>query len=479
MRRTRIVATLGPATNSLAALRRLVQAGVDVVRLNFSHGSREFHADAFAKVRRVSRELKTPVAILQDLRGPKMRVGRLRDDAVRLRVGHGVRVIEGSGLGNDECLFVEAAGAVSHLSKGDVIRLADGLLELRVTSSDSGGVGCEVVSGGVIRTRQGVNIPGADLGVKALTTKDRRDLKFGLELGVDAVALSFVSNAADVYSLRRLIERHGASPFVVAKIERQEAMANLEEIVDAAHGIMVARGDLGVEIGYEKVPGAQKRIIKLSNEASKPVITATQMLESMIERPSATRAEVSDIATAVMEGTDALMLSGETAVGAFPVDAVGTLDTVAVEVEGSMLANRRNRRVEAGSSDIPHAVSRAARSVARSIGAAALVVFTETGSTARLVSSQRPGLPCFGFTPSESAARRMRLFWGLRPMLMASHHLVIDMVAEAEATLYDQGFVERGDKLVIVCGERTVSGATNTLLVHEVAGRRRRRATRK
>ncbi|HZL99060.1 MAG TPA: pyruvate kinase, partial [Planctomycetota bacterium] len=328
-RRTRIVATVGPATSSPAAMRQLLAAGVDIVRQNFSHESHEFHRRLFRTVRAAAAALGQPVALLQDLSGPKMRVGRVQNDAVQLRSGEPVRLDEGGGVGNRTRLAVEASGVVCELRRGDRIRLADGAIELVVSRCDRGGADCRVVQGGLIRSRQGLHIPGGYRRRTVLTPKDRRDLRLGLELGFDAVALSFVRDAEDVHAVRRLLPARGPRPLIIAKIERAEALANIEALVDAADGVMVARGDLGIEIGVEKVPLAQQRIIAAARRHQKPVITATQMLESMTEHSTPTRAEVSDVAHAVLEGTDALMLSAETAIGAFPVEAVEVLDRVA------------------------------------------------------------------------------------------------------------------------------------------------------
>ncbi|GJM20355.1 MAG: pyruvate kinase [Planctomycetota bacterium] len=467
-RKTRIVATVGPATSSATMLRKLVRAGVDVFRLNFSHGDEEFFRAVVADIRRVAAELDEHVAILQDLSGPKMRVGRMQDDAVRLRNGKSVEVVEGHGVGTEACLYVEAAGAIKRLKKGSVIRLADGLLELRVTARRGAGVIAQVVTGGVLRSRQGVNIPGSDLGVKALTRKDKRDMKLGVELGVDAVALSFVQDASDVMSLRRLLEKHGSSAFVIAKIERAEALQNLDAIMDVASGVMVARGDLGVEIGVERVPLAQKRIIRRALERRVPVITATQMLESMIERPTPTRAEVSDIANAVLEGTDALMLSGETAVGLHPVKAVGVLHDVASETEREPAFYPEWEGNAFLVEDPAQAVTRAARVAARSSGARAVLAFTNSGRTARLVSSQRTARDCYGFSPNDTSLRRMKFFWGVHPLEIGKARSVDAMIHEAETLLRKRRLVKKGDRMVIICGEQVSTGATNSLHIHTV-----------
>jgi pyruvate kinase len=472
-RKTRIVATIGPASSSPAMLRRLIRTGVDVVRLNFSHGTQDFFRTLVKNVRDVSSQLGEQVAILQDLSGPKMRVGEVEDDAILLRNGDELEVIEGraKGVGDADRLFVTAAGAIKQLEKGQPIRLADGLLELHVTGRTSQGVTARVIHGGTLRSRQGVNIPGADLGVKALTAKDKKDLEFGLELGVDAVALSFVQDADDILSLRRLLKKHGANPFVVAKIERSAAMRNLNQILDVTGGVMVARGDLGVEIGLAKVPMAQKRIIREALARRRPVITATQMLESMIDRPSATRAEVSDIANAVFEGSDALMLSGETAVGKHPVEAVRTLVEVAMEAErdpSNLLEWLGNEFLV---EDPAQGVTRAARLAARAVGAVAIVGFSDSGRTLRLIASQRPSRAIFGFSHEEATLRRMKMFWGVDPLLVDRARSVETMIADAERILVQKKLVRRGDRLVIVCGQRVHSGATNSLHVHTVGER--------
>ena len=469
-RKTRIVATVGPASSSPKVLEKLVHTGVDVVRLNFSHGDPDFFRRIVRDVRKVSKKLGEPVGILQDLCGPKMRVGQVADGAIPLRSGSEVEVVESrskKALGTPQRLHVEAAGAIRRLEEGQTIRLADGLLELRVLDRTDEGVRARIIHGGFLRSRQGVNIPGADLGVKALTRKDRKDLELGLELGVDAVALSFVQDADDILTLRRILEKRGERPFVVAKIERAQALTNLRDILEVTSGVMVARGDLGVEIGLEKVPIAQKRIISEALARRRPVITATQMLESMIDRPTATRAEVSDVANAVLEGTDALMLSAETAVGKHPVEAVQTLATVAREAEreGNLLEwLGTDFLVE----DPAQAVTRAARLAARAVGAQAVVGFSNSGRTLRLLSSQRLGRPCYGFTHDPSTLRRMKFFWGVVPLLVKKHKTVKGMIADAESQLERAGLVRRGDRIVVVAGQRVSTGATNSLHIHTV-----------
>jgi pyruvate kinase len=466
-RKTRIVATLGPASSSPARLRQLLRAGVDVVRLNFSHGSHALHGDTVRAVRQASADTGLPVAILQDLAGPKMRVGLVADDAVRLRVGAMLDVVEEHGVSTAERLTVKANGVVAGLRRGAIIRLADGLIELAVVGPTAGGVHCRVRQGGVLRSRQGVQVPGVHRGLSAFTARDRRDLAFGLSVGVDAVALSFVHDAEDVLAARRFMDRQGARPFLVAKIERGEALENLQGILEVASGVMVARGDLGVAIGVENVPMAQKRIIREALRMHRPVITATQMLESMIERPTPTRAEVSDVANAVLEGTDALMLSAETAIGQHPLAAVRTLARVAASVEASGAA-QAPLDIPVQREDEALAMARAALLAARAVQARGIAVFTDSGRTARLVSGMRPQRAVFGFSYKEETLRRMQLFWGVTPLLIRRARDNDSMIAEAEALLLQRRLVRRGDQIVIVCGERVHSGATNTVKIHRL-----------
>ncbi len=464
--KTRIVATLGPASASPSTLRQMIEAGVDVVRLNFSHGSHEYHRELFEMVRATSRQIGEPVAILQDLSGPKMRVGTLVDNQITLKSGKIVHVVESTKEeGTAEKITVEAAGTLSALKRGQSILLADGLIELRVMEAADGEARCKIVHGGVLRSRQGLHFPGARLTVQALTRKDRKDLAFGLELGVDAVALSFVRGADDILALRKVIDKHPLKPFVIAKIERAEALDNLEAILEVSSGVMVARGDLGVEMGVEKVPIAQKHIIAEARRYHRPVITATQMLESMIERPSATRAEVSDVANAVLEGTDALMLSGETAIGKHPVRSVRTLGKVARQIESSQKPTSfEDLTTDCG--DHAGAASRGARVMARAVCAESIICFTNSGRTVRLVSSQRPQRPLFGVTSNPATLRRMKLFWGVTPLLIEEAGTVDSMIRSAERLLIDRKLGKRGSAVVIVCGERVVDGATNTVKIH-------------
>ncbi len=469
--RTRIVATIGPACSSKARLRELVRAGVDVFRLNFSHGTADQHRQYVKDIRSISKELGTGVAILQDLPGPKLRVGAIDGSVARLRTGSKVTLCEGRRTGDAERLFVQTSGALRRVGVGKIVRLADGHIDLKVLSRRDGELLCRVLNGGTLRASQGLHLPGGTAGVRAFTRQDRAHLELGLELGVDAVAISFVRDAEDIRRVWKFTQARGARPFVIAKIERTEAMANLDEILDVCSGVMVARGDLGIELGVESVPLAQKRITRAALRRHRPVITATQMLESMIERPHPTRAEVSDIANAVLEGTDALMLSGETAVGRYPGSAVATLVRVARELEGAPSQSRLvDQRLDpAGGPERPaEATSRAARVAARSVQAEAMVAFTHSGRTVRLVSSQRPQRRLIGVTPNVDTWRRMRFFWGVEPMLVPRSKSVTEMIADAEQRMRENRKVRLGAMVVIVCGESVVSGGTNTMRIHRM-----------
>ncbi len=475
-RRTRIVATLGPASCEEAQVRRILRAGADVVRLNFSHGTHAFHAGLIRTVRRVSADLGRPVAILQDLPGPKMRVGLVQDDAVRLRPGTRVQLAEDHQTGTAERLSVDTAGALDGVRPGQRVLLADGLIELRVLSRSNGHVNCRVVQGGLVRSRQGLHLTGRQRGLQAFTHRDRRDLRFGLAHGVDAVALSFVRDRSDVLAARRALAGQRHPPLLIAKIERAEALDKLDAILDAADGVMVARGDLGVDLGVENVPLAQKAIIERAREKQRFVITATQMFESMIERPNPTRAEVSDAANAVLEGTDGLMLSAETAIGRYAPQAVAALARVAGRVE--------SQGVLQGPADLPSekedvslATARAARMAARAVRAAAVLAFTDSGRTARHVSSQRPRRPIYAFTSHASTWRQLSLSWGLTPLLMKRARSIESMIASAERELLAQRLVRPGSIVVVVCGERVQAGATNTVRIHTLGARQARGAS--
>ena len=456
----------------------LVEAGVDVFRLNFSHGTQADHARRIPLIRRAGEKAGRPVAVLGDLQGPRLRTGRLRGgQGIELRAGQSLTIAPG----DLECDGQRIATSYSRLAEdvkaGDRILLKDGLIELRVSAVDAPEVQCEVLVGDVLGERQGMNLPGVALSIAAPTDKDLADLSFAVQQGVDYVALSFVRRADDVRRLTAELARHGpeaAGLPVVAKIERPEAVDCLEEMLEAADGVMVARGDLGIEMPAESVPAVQKRIIAAANRACVPVITATQMLDSMVRHRRPTRAEASDVANAILDGTDAVMLSGETAVGQYPVEAVRVMARIAEQIEGLLpeRAWQRAPRCAGGAGARQHALAAAACRVAAELNASGVVAFTMTGATARFLSQQRPPLPVFALTPRQSTYRRLALLWGVRPVLFPLFANTDEMIERGEARLLELGYARIGDTMVCVAGASTnTPGGTDMLKIHYFDGK--------
>jgi pyruvate kinase len=456
-RKAKIVATIGPASQDELVLEKMLLAGLDVARLNFSHGTHETHAARISSLRSVAKRLNRPLAILQDLQGPKIRVGVLAAP-VKLDVGKTVMLYpEGgspssviSGPASIPVDFPELFGAVH---AGDRILLDDGRLVLCVQIAGPEAVTAEVVTGGELSSHKGINLPGVRLDIPAFTEKDADDLKFGLSLGVDAVALSFVQTAQDVKTVREIVKAGGEnSPLLIAKLERPAALENLAEILNVVDGVMVARGDLGVEMAPELVPGAQKRIIQEANRMGKIVITATQMLESMIHAPLPTRAEASDVANAVYDGTDAVMLSAETAAGEFPVESIAMMDRIVRRAEAEADKWGRGVSIEAGDHDDALAIARAARELAHDRDVEAIAVFTRTGRTAILMSKARPCAPVLAFTPVDETYRRLAGAWGVIPHHVPWADTVEEMIEHVEKALKEKGAVQPGQQVVIVSG---------------------------
>ncbi|ADU65833.1 pyruvate kinase [Desulfurispirillum indicum] len=453
MRKTKIVATIGPASNSKEAITSLIRAGLSVARLNFSHGTHSDHAEVIRTIREVSTEMGIPVAILQDLQGPKMRTGKLRDATpVELRVGQTFTITIDDIIGDNEQVSTTYTPLPRDVKKGDRILLSDGLIELRVISADDRSVQTEVLNGGTLAEKQGINLPGVQVSIPAITEKDYEDLCFGLEQEVDYIALSFVRSATDVQELKTIIAGKGKNTPIIAKIEKPEAVDRMEEILSIADGIMVARGDLGVELPPEQVPLIQKRIIHMANARAIPVITATQMLESMINNPRPTRAEASDVANAILDGSDAVMLSGETARGKYPVDAVRMMARIATEVERGMLQDHALRLEAMNFADVdavPHAVGGAIEAISNRLPIKAVWVYTQKGGTARLASRHRPRIPVLAFTPHVSLYRRLSLLWGIHPVLIEPVHSIEELMESARRISEYRGVVKTGDKVII------------------------------
>jgi len=471
--RTKIIATLGPASADDQVLRRLLAAGMDVARLNFSHGTREEHGRLIGRLRRLARGAGVPLAILQDLQGPKIRIGRLAHP-VRLQEGARVVLTTRHVVGDSERIPIAFPRLPRVVPRGARILLKDGSIELAVLARRGHEVRCRVIRGGVLGEHQGVNFPGVQIRGPALTPKDVADLRFGLRRGVDYVALSFVRQAADLRQARRILGRLGRSSIpLVAKLEKAEAITHLEEIIAEADGVMVARGDLGVECSPEAVPLIQKQIIARANALGIPVITATQMLESMVHAERPTRAETSDVANAVLDGTDAVMLSAETAVGDYPVEAVAEMAAIARAAEAGIRTGGRPRRSEPP--NLLHAIGAAAETLAEDLPVAMIIALTTTGGTAQLLSQLRPPAPVLACTEDERVARRLSLYWGVRSLVIPFQQTTEAMIRFLDRELVTRRFVRPGDVVAIVGSVPIVArGRTNFVQVHRVTRPSRR-----
>ncbi len=469
-RRAKIVCTLGPASSSVEMIDRLMRAGMDVARLNFSHGSLGEHARKVAAIREVSGKIERPTAILADLQGPKIRTGRLAGGKpVRLEAGQRFTITSRKVAGDAHAVSTTYTQLPAEVSARDRILLADGLIELRVMSVKGKDVHCEVVNGGELGEHKGINLPGVKLKVSALTRKDRQDLAFALAQNVNYIAISFVRRADDVRIAKTLIARAGKTTPVIAKLEKPEAIENLDSILGVADGVMVARGDLGVEMNPERVPVVQKQIIARARDARLPVITATQMLESMIYNPRPTRAEASDVANAVLDGTDAVMLSAETASGNHPRESVEMMDRIIREAEASIGARSRPQRM--AELNVAETISDMICHAAEELQMKAIAVFTESGSTARLISKYRPRSPIIAFSPNQETRRRLSLLWGVVPRSI-EHVKDIDSLARvAERRLLEEKLVLRGDIVGVVAGTPLGQrGTTNFVKLHQIGG---------
>ncbi len=466
MRRTKIVCTIGPASESKEKLSQLMDAGMNVARLNFSHGDFEEHGGRVKRIRELSKEKGKAVAILLDTKGPEIRTGMLKnDEKVTLEKGQEFILTTEDIEGDNTKTSVTYNALPSDMEAGNIILIDDGLIGLKVKETTATEVICEVVNGGKLGSRKGVNLPGVSVNLPAITKKDIADIEFGIKQGVDFIAASFVRKASDVLEIKKILEEHNSDIQIIPKIENQEGVDNLNEILEIADGLMVARGDLGVEIPPENVPAVQKMMIKKCNKAGKPVITATQMLDSMIRNPRPTRAEASDVANAIYDGTDATMLSGETAMGDYPVESVETMARIAVETEKQLrydqLMDREGLEVR---NTITDSISYATCKSAYELDAAAIITSTQSGYTAKMVSKYRPFTPIIAVTPNEKSFNRLVLSWGVKPVLADITKSTDEMLEESIGAVLKAGYVEKNDVVVITAGTPIGEAGTTNLL---------------
>lgn len=474
VRRAKIVATIGPACSTPKVFRELVRAGADVARLNFSHGSHAQKSELIEMVRSVSRELGKPICILADLQGPKIRTGKLKDHKpVDLVAGKQLTITPRDIDGTASLVGTTFKTLAENLERGSRILLSDGLIELFVERIDGADVVCKIVNGGRLGENKGINLPGIPVKVPSLTEKDEEDLRFAIGAGVDAIAVSFVRTADDVRHVKARLHALESDAWVVAKLEKPQAIEHLDSILEVADAIMVARGDLGVEVPPEKVPAIQKHIIRRAAEYRKPVITATQMLESMIENPRPTRAETSDVANAVYDGTDAVMLSAESAAGKYPVQTVQTMARIVIETEAQIRLDPpfRRRHGRTVRLSVAETICECMAHSAEDLELGAIAIFTETGATARLLSKYRPDAPIYAMSPFDQVVQRSTMLWGTYPILCERFSDTDELVDMAEYILEARGLVKTRDVVGIVAGTRTRSGATNFMRLHMIGDR--------
>ena len=468
MRKTKIVCTLGPATNDVEIMKQLIQNGMDAARINFSHGTYETHAETIAKLKQAREELNAPIPLILDTKGPEIRVKTFKEDKVRLEEDATFTLTTRDVEGDVNIVSVTYADLPKDVHRGSRILIDDGLIELKVEDITETDVVCKVINGGVVKSRKGVNLPGVEVNLPSLMEKDIEDLKFGVENGFDIVAASFIRSAEDVLKILRVLEENGGGQMhIISKIENQQGVENIDKILEASDGIMVARGDLGVEIPPEEVPLVQKILIAKANRIGKPVITATQMLESMVHSPRPTRAEANDVANAIFDGSDAIMLSGETAAGAYPLEAVATMARIALKAESAVdYAAKLANTTEPARVNITNAISMAACATAAELKTAAITTVTKSGFTARMISRYRPACPLIASTSDETVWRQMNLIWGCKPMLYTGELPRGGVFDTALEIAVKSGLLKNGDTVVSALGMPLgFSGATNTLRV--------------
>ncbi len=472
MRRTKIVCTVGPVSSSKETIRRLVENGMDVARLNFSHGNHEEHLQRIKVIREVRDEMDKPVAIILDTKGPEIRLKTFKDGKAVLKEGNTFLLTTRDMEGTEKGASVTYEYLPQDVKPGDAVLLNDGLIELKVEEVKDQDILCRVENGGEISDNKGVNLPGVTVRLPAVTPKDEQDIIFGINHDIDIIAASFIRRAEDVLDIRRILESNGGSNIkIIAKIENRQGVENLDSIIQVADGIMVARGDLGVEIATEEVPLVQKEMIKKCNRFGKPVITATQMLDSMIRNPRPTRAEVADVANAILDGSDAIMLSGETAAGKYPVEAVRTMARIAEKVEEAYsFGEKAHEKLDDEKATVTGAISQATCATAEALGASAIITATQSGYTARMVSKYRPKSMILGVTPEEKVMRQLNLVWGVYPVLSQKYNNTDDTLEYSVKAALNKGYIKEGDLVVITAGiPAAVTGTTNLIRVYTVA----------
>lgn len=465
--KTKIIATIGPSSSNKSVLKKLISSGMNVARLNFSHGNFKEHGTVISMIRALSKELNKPVGIMLDLQGPKIRTGSLKDGLpVLLKKNAIIRITSKKVPGSADIISTTYAGLAGDVKKGEKILIDDGLIELKVLSKNKDTVTCKIIHGGVLKEHKGINLPGVKISAPSLTEKDRQDLVFGIKSGVDFFALSFVRSAKDLKIIKDMIKDHGVDIPVIAKIEKPEAMETLDDILQLADAVMVARGDLGVEMRPEQVPNIQKHIIHKAILANKPVITATQMLETMINNPIPTRAEASDVANAIYDGTDAIMLSGETAYGKHPLKAVRMMKKIASEAEGSPFMKLNLQFEKDNKEMMTHAIAQSSVNILQEVDAKAIVTFSISGKTSKLISKQRPSRPVYAFSPSREVYNRLSLVWGVTPLLISPINNAKGLIDAGEEILANGKFIKKNDLIVIVTGLALKTGSTNMIKIH-------------
>jgi pyruvate kinase len=468
-RKTKIVCTIGPASESPQILEALIQGGMNVARLNFSHGTHEEHSKKIKTIRQIADRLRRPVTILQDLGGPKIRIGMMKEGGGELKRGKPFCLTNQVLIGDETQATVTYPALPSEVRPGDRILLADGTIELQVLESDGKNIRCQVISGGILTSHKGMNFPTRTPLASAFTEKDQRDLLFGIQQGVDLVSLSYIQKAADIEGVKKILKKESADIPVIAKIERKEALENIDEIILASDGIMVARGDLGLETPIEKIPSVQKRLIRKANDSGKPVITATQMLRSMVDHTQPTRAEVTDVVNAIYDGTDAVMLSEETASGQFPVEAFQMMAKIAQSAEEEFPHPLFLRRETGKGMNLQQAITYTASLLAEEVGAKVIVTPTESGSTARWVSKLRPRQPILALTPHLSTVRELNFSWGVDPVLGPGWKDTDEMLERSKRMPKELGMASKGEKIVIIAGVPiSIPGTTNLIKVEVV-----------